>query len=155
MSQVLEELVQLLSAPDFWESEGIIALDRIVPQLNDQEAAEFFHMGQDRSPEWQEKFRCAWSLVAVPPRVVRRILDLLNADDPALSSEGFDWFMSSGIPATQINEPELNSLARLWRAHPEWRERIQMTLWRMGKSGQLRRLLGFERWSDSKASESV
>lgn len=150
MSDALSELDEMLSDPGYWDAEHFLMFDEVVPRLTDQDVVEPFRMRQHRSAEWWENLHHAVPSMT-QTRLSRIVFDGLDSDDPAEVAEGFALFLATTWQGAWINDPELDTVERLWRARPEWRAAIQQTLWKAGKSGQLRRRLGFQTWSDSKA----
>lgn len=148
MSDRFQEFERLLATPDFWDADVFVQTEELAPTFDNQDWNTICSCWHERDADYKERFLV--SITAVTHLgLVELALDLLSASEPTKVDEGLSLLTNSSAQVGQhISAKHLEILARIWYTYPEWRLRIQQMLWSKGKSGQLRRLLGLERWSD-------
>ena len=148
MSSHFQEFEELIAEPMFLEDDTFLRTQELTPLFDTQDWKTIRSSWQDKDEEYQS--RLVFSLWNINhPEAIALAFDLFSTLNPANVSKGLSLLRSSRPASRYITEPQLEILAQVWQANPAQRDQIQQTLWAIGRSGQLRRLLGFDRWSDA------
>lgn len=138
-----------MADPDFWEGDLFMQTEEIVSLLDAQDWNTIRLSWQARDEEYKQRF---WLSIGEAPSSVLAewAFDLLGTLELGKIEDGLSLLAHSGTQrGVYIGGKEIEVIANVWQANPLMRADIQHILWSMGKSGQLRRFLGFERWSDA------
>lgn len=149
MSIQFDEFNDLLADEQFWENDVFQIAEEVAVRLDADDWANIVVSWNQRTEQDKENFFAALGDV-VHPSLVGFAFTLLSASNTDEISEGLTLLSFASPKIGQyISGNDMEILAAVWRENPNYRAGMQQTLWSKGKSGELRRLLSLERWSDA------
>lgn len=148
MSIHLQEFERLLYDPQFWDGDIFMTTEELAPLLDADDWVALSSSWDEKSEQFKENFYVSLGNTT-HPGLVDLALGLLNGSNPDRVAEGLA-VLGSAAPGVgrHILDSGIETLAKVWREQPNKRLFIQQMLWAQGKSGELRRLLSLERWSE-------
>jgi hypothetical protein len=148
VSIYLDEFNGLLADERFWENDVFQNAEGVATRLDADDWTSIIASWNQKTEQDRENLFATLGDVT-HPSLVRFAFTLLNAPDADKISEGLAILSFASPKIGQyISGSDMETLAAVWRENPNYRIGLQQTLWSKGKSGELRRLLSLERWSD-------
>ena len=153
---MFDYLDKLLSDPNYYSYDIFFEAEEVIEKFTSLEWSELLKVWRQKSPEWINNFQDALPNSAEPESASNLAFDMMSENDIVNIQNGLAVLqrLNASNLNSHLNELKMNKLRDYWLEFPELRERIKQITWEAGKSGELRRRLGFERWEEAKQIKS-